>query len=222
MSAKVSFYCLKPPAMAAHNPRLKTFSRYKAERRSIMRRCVKTFTIAVFAVLAAGAAKAQQVQSYFYDAHGRLQATTTAHPNSGSRTLYGLDSADNRTSKLTENAGTRGAADQLTSGETLLPGQRLISSDGRFSFVLQESDGNAVIYGPSGALWGSSTTNGRSTLIAMQHDGNVVMRGPANEAVWDTGTGGHPGARLLMQNDGNLVIYINGWTAVWASGTGGH
>lgn len=187
-----------------------------------MKKYVSAFSIAVFAALSTGAVKAQQIQTNFYDVHGRLQATTTAHSNSGSRTLYGLDSADNRTSKFTENVGTRGAADQLMSGETLLPGQRLVSSDGRFFFVLQESDGNAVIYGPSGALWGSGTTSGRSTLIAMEHDGNVVMRGPANEAVWDTGTGGHPGARLLMQNDGNLVIYINGWTAVWASGTGGH
>ncbi|WP_312991447.1 hypothetical protein [Brevundimonas diminuta] len=175
-------------------------------------------------VLAAAAtsASAQQVQAYFYDTHGRLQATTTAHSNSGSRTLYGLDSADNRTSKATNNAGTRAAPDQLAAGETLLPGQRLVSSDGRFAFVLQEGDGNAVIYGPTGGLWANYATSGRSTIIAMQHDGNVVLRGPANEAVWDTGTAGNPGARLLMQNDGNLVIYVNGWTAVWASGTGGH
>ena len=187
-----------------------------------MKKYVSAFSIAVFAALSAGAVKAQQVQSYFYDAQGRLQATTTAHPNSGSRTLYGLDSADNRTNKFTENAGIRGAADQLMSGETLLPGQRLTSSDGRFFFLFQETDGNIVIYGPSGPLWAGSTTAGRSTLIAMQHDGNVVLRGPANEVVWETGTAGHPGARLLMQNDGNLVIYINGWTPVWASGSGGH
>ncbi len=167
-------------------------------------------------------ARAQQIQTYFYDTHGRLQATTTAHSNSGSRTLYGLDSAENRTSKTTDNAGTRAAPDQLAAGETLLPGQRLVSSDGRFVFVLQEGDGNAVIYGPTGALWGSNTAAGRSTVLAMQHDGNVVIRGPSNEAVWDTGTSGRPGARLLIQNDGNLVIYVNGWTAVWASGTGGH
>jgi hypothetical protein len=184
---------------------------------------IRQIVLAGATILAvAPSATAQQIQTYFYDAHGRLQATTTAHSNSGSRTLYGLDSADNRTSKAADNAGTRAAPDQLAAGETLLPGQRLVSSDGRFVFVLQEGDGNAVIYGPTGGLWANYTTSGRSTIIAMQHDGNLVMRGPANEAVWDTGTSGHPGARLVMQNDGNLVVYVNGWTAVWVSGTGGH
>lgn len=186
-----------------------------------MRRFGSAMCAGLFVALTAGAAGAQQIQTYFYDVHGRLQATTAATPNSGSRTLYGLDKADNRTGKEASAAGTRAAADQLAAGETLLPGQKLVSADNRFIFVLQEGDGNAVIYGPSGSLWSTNTAGGRSTVMAMQPDGNLVIHGPANDGVWNSGTWMHPGSRLLMQNDGNLVIY-SGWTAVWSSNTGGH
>lgn len=174
-------------------------------------------------VLAAsgGTAKAQQIQAYSYDVHGRLQATTAALANSGSRTLYGLDTANNRTSKQVESAGMRAATDRMTDGETLLPGQRLISVDNRFIFILQEGDGNAVIYGPSGPLWSTNTAGRRSTILTLQHDGNIVISGAQNEKIWDSGTATQPGARLIMQNDGNLVLYV-GSTPAWSSGTGGH
>lgn len=172
-------------------------------------------------LLTSGPVQAQQIQTHFYDVHGRLQAVSSAVANSGSRTLYGLDEANNRTSKIADYAGARAFPDQLLPGETLLPGQRLVSADNRFAFVLQEADGHGIIYGPNGPIWGTQTANGKSSVMAMQHDGNLVIRGPENEGVWDSGTWMHPGSRLVMQNDGNLVIYT-GWTAVWASGTGGH
>jgi hypothetical protein len=181
---------------------------------------MRVLTALVVWSLSVGAAGAQSTQTYFYDVQGRLQAATLAPASGGTRVRYGLDAADNRTSRNGEVSAGRAVLNELQSGEDLLPNQRLPSLDGRFFFIVQ-TEGNAVIYGPSGALWSNNTTTGRSTVMAMQGDGNLVIRGPANEAVWDSGTSGHSGARLVMQNDGNLVIY-DGSTFVWASGTGGH
>lgn len=178
--------------------------------------------LACLTVFALGAsAQAQQTDTYFYDVQGRLVATTKAPPNGGYRTRYGLDAADNRNDRIAEQAVARTTTDQLLPGQDLLPGQKLTSADGRFIFLLQAGDSNAVIYGPSGALWSSNTANGRGTVLSLQTDGNLVMRGPSNEAIWNSGTPGNAGARLVMQSDGNLVIY-SGWTALWHTGTGGH
>jgi YD repeat-containing protein len=177
--------------------------------------------ISAWLTFAGSPSSAQHVERTFYDAHGRVVATVQAAGNGGSRTRYVLDGASNRSERTRDAASSRAVQDQLRPGEGLLAGQHLRSADGRFAFVLQETDGNAVIYGPSGATWASSTSDGRSTVMSMQHDGNLVIYGPANEAVWASGTSGHPGAFLAMQNDGNLVIY-DGWTALWASGTGGN
>lgn len=166
----------------------------------------------------ATSAQAQQMETFFYDALGRLSATTKAPTSGGFRTRYGLDAAGNRTVQITEAAHGRTANDQLLPGQDLLPGQKLVSADGRFIFVLQEGDSNAVIYGPSGGLWSTNTASGRGTVLSLQTDGNLVMRGTSNDAVWDSGTAGHPGARLVMQNDGNLVLY-DGGTGIWHTGT---
>ncbi|KAK0341255.1 hypothetical protein LTR94_027139 [Friedmanniomyces endolithicus] len=163
---------------------------------------------------------AQQIDSHFYDVHGRLKATVKALPMGGSVTRYGLDAADNRTDRLTETAPTRFPAHELHSGQFFMVTQGMTSADGRFSLNVQ-TDGNIVLYGPPGALWVAPWTWGReSTTMTMQTDGNLTVRGPNNELIWQSGTGGNPGARFVVQNDGNLVIY-SGWTALWASGTGG-
>lgn len=179
-----------------------------------------------FAVIAAFLAAptmvcAQQTDTYFYDVHGRVEAVTRAPANGGSRTRYGLDPAYNRNGKVISNTAVRGAQDRLAGGENLLPSQSLTSSDGRFSFVLQQDDGNAVIYGPAGALWSTNTAGGQSTVLVMQLDGNVVIRSPANDPVWFSNTANNPGPVLIMQDDGNLVLY-SGSSAIWSSGTGGH
>lgn len=177
---------------------------------------------AVFALLVtAQEGRAQQTEAYFYDVHGRLHAMTRAPVNGGSRTLYALDASNNRDSKIVSGSAVRAANDRLASGENLLPSQQIVSGDNRFTFILQHTDGNAVIYGPSGPLWASNTGYGQSTTLAMQPDGNLVIRDPNNNALWSTGTGGNPGAMLIMQNDGNLVLYV-GATPIWATNTGGH
>lgn len=48
----------------------------------------------------AGGAHAQQVQAFTYDVHGRLTSLSRTIGGSTQTTTYGLDAADNRTSRL--------------------------------------------------------------------------------------------------------------------------
>ncbi len=164
--------------------------------------------------------QAQVTETYFYDAQGRLEAAARAPSTGGTLSRYALDNADNRTARDIKGVPGRVAGDRLQAGESLLPSQRLLSSDGRFELKFQ-SDGNAVIYGPSGSLWHSDTWQGRrAAILTMQPDGNLVMRDARNSpsSVWHSGTFGHPGAYLLMRNDGNLAIY-DGASVLWQSNT---
>lgn len=103
----------------------------------------------------------------------------------------------------------------LSPGEALAAGEQLVSANGSYAFVVQ-GDGNAVVYGPGGAMWASGTAVG-GTVLVMQGDGNLVAYAPGGRAVWDTHTGTSPGAQVVMQDDGNLVVYRPGGVPVWAS-----
>jgi hypothetical protein len=96
-------------------------------------------------------AQAQQTEAYFYDVHGRLQAAVQAPTVGGSVSRYSLDSADNRTLRLTEATPLRSPPQELQAGQFIVASQAIRSADGRFSLVVQ-LDGNIVLYGPSGAL----------------------------------------------------------------------
>ena len=188
-------------------------------------RALATFTGLVLAMLTASPSVAQTTQNYIYDVHGRLVATSNGVSNtSGSATTYGLDAADNRTDRGRVLTTARaGGQDRLSSGETLVAGQQLQSSDSRFVFLFQPGDGNAVIYWiGSGALWSTSTASGNAPTLTMEAGGNVVVKDYLGATLFQTGTGGNPGAVLVMQSDGNLVVYSSGGSPLWNSGTGGH
>lgn len=104
----------------------------------------------------------------------------------------------------------------LNNNAALTPGQFILSKDGRFQFVFQ-TDGNVVLYGPSGALWSTGTGGRAATMLAMQGDGNLVLYN-GGTAIWWTGTTGGPTSYLMMQPDGNAVIY-NANGAVWSTNT---
>jgi hypothetical protein len=108
----------------------------------------------------------------------------------------------------------------LVPGESLGADQGAASCDGRFT-LLQQSDGNLVLYQNGGeALWSTDTYGSGGRVLAMQDDGNLVLYTADGYPVWASGTSGYPGAWLAIQNDGNLVIYH--YRAIWASGTSGH
>lgn len=113
--------------------------------------------------------------------------------------------------------GAPGGCGAIGVNEGLVPGRRVTSCDGRFTLLMQQTDGNLVLYRNDGAaLW---STGSSSTLsLFVQGDGNVVAYDANRTPIWSTGTDGHPGAFLAVQDDGNLVVYAGG-TALWASDT---
>ena len=115
------------------------------------------------------------------------------------------------------SGGTGGSScATLASGQSLGKGQSKKSCDGRFTLILQ-TDGNLVLYGPSGALWSSNTAGSAASVAAMQTDGNFVVYAGATP-LWWSNTANNPGAFLSVQNDGNTVIY-KGATALWSTKT---
>ena len=99
--------------------------------------------------------------------------------------------------------------------------QAATSCDGRFSLV-QQSDGNLVLYqAGAGALWSSQTHGTAGEATVMQSDGNLVVYAPGGKPVWSSGTSGYPGAWLAIRDDGSLVI-DTGSKLVWWNLTGGH
>jgi len=105
----------------------------------------------------------------------------------------------------------------LQPNEALQPNQSRTSVDGRFTLIYQ-SDGNLVLYGPSGWIWASNTSGFSAGQAIMQGDGNLVVYDAGGQWRWSSNTYGNNGAFLVVQSDGNLVIYRGG-TALWASNT---
>ncbi|GAB7536219.1 curculin (mannose-binding) lectin [Burkholderia sp. 22PA0099] len=104
----------------------------------------------------------------------------------------------------------------IPTGTTLYLGAQVCSENGQYCLDMQASDGNLVLYGPTGALWASGTANKGATRAVMQPDGNFVVYTSANVALLVLNTE-HAGAYLNVQNDGNLALYWD--RAIWQSNT---
>ncbi len=109
--------------------------------------------------------------------------------------------------------------DRLVSGQELLPSQFITSANGKYKLIQQE-DGNLVIYQGNRPIW-STATNGRKTQrCVMQKDGNLVLYDIFRDAIWSSSTHGNENAYLVLQDDGDLVIYNNTGSKLWGSNTG--
>ena len=106
----------------------------------------------------------------------------------------------------------------LYTDQGLTRGQSLSSSNGNATLIHQ-NDGNVVIYDRVGALWATGTVGKSTSNFLMQSDGNLVLYPPSGSALWASNSQGKGGMRLVMQNDCNLVIYTASGSPVWASGT---
>lgn len=107
----------------------------------------------------------------------------------------------------------------LAPNTMLTAGQSKTSPDGRFMLVYQ-SDGNLVLYGPSGWIWHSNTYGTSPGRAEMQGDGNLIVYDASGAWKWQSGTNGNNGAFLSVQSDGNMVVYssyVN--SPLWASNT---
>jgi hypothetical protein len=107
--------------------------------------------------------------------------------------------------------------DELQTGEQLLAGHSLFSSDGRFRLDV-EKNGNLIVRWGRKTIWKSDTARTRGAYyLALQDDGNLVLRNADDISIWSTETAGRGGKNLIMQTDGNLVLYSDNGP-VWHSG----
>ncbi|MFC4946164.1 hypothetical protein [Pseudonocardia sp. GCM10023141] len=113
------------------------------------------------------------------------------------------------------SAAPAARSDVLTGGTVLTTNKSVHSADGRYTLV-QQSDGNLVLYSAPGVAAWSTRTQGVGVQTVMQTDGNLVVYSALGKALYNTETGGNPGAVLAVQNDGNLVIYSASGVALWS------
>jgi len=110
-----------------------------------------------------------------------------------------------------------GHSHDMHPGEVLLPGQSLRSPDGRYTMLLQASDGNLLVLDPNGqADWASNAYGFTPAYCVMQRDGNLVVYDTQMAQRWASGTHGHHDATLRLTNDGVLTISTAQGT-VWQS-----
>jgi LysM repeat protein len=117
--------------------------------------------------------------------------------------------------------------DVLRAGESLGIDQKLTSSNGKYTLIMQ-GDGDLVLYTESNTpVWATRTQGKGAVRASLQEDGNLVLytkeqdrwfHKDAAVAVWASKTSGK-NVRLVLQDDRNLVIYTSDGRALWASGT---
>jgi hypothetical protein len=103
---------------------------------------------------------------------------------------------------------TSSTTQALAMGQRMPCGYALVSPDGRYNLQMQCSDGNLVVYGPTGPVWDSATYPNPGAFLVMQNDGNLVIYRSNGTPIWNRPWGGWvPGSYLELQNDSNLVVY---------------
>lgn len=123
---------------------------------------------------------------------------------------------ENPEEELSGSSKSASVCGKLKSGEYLDRGQSVSSCAGNATLVHQSTDGNVVLYGPSGWLWQSGTSGKATTRFIMQTDGNLVLYN-GGIPLWSTGTNGKNGATLSIQDDCNMVIYNTAGQPIWAA-----
>ncbi|MBF5082169.1 hypothetical protein F1641_10645 [Quadrisphaera sp. INWT6] len=97
-------------------------------------------------------------------------------------------------------------SDRLAPGQSLAPGQWLLSPDRSHGLAFQ-TDGNLVAYGANyRVLWHSGTYANPGARFTLQPDGNAVIYAASGAVLWHSGTYISAGASLRVQDDGNVVI----------------
>jgi hypothetical protein len=110
------------------------------------------------------------------------------------------------------------ATDRLRAGEQLIPGQRLVSPDGRFGLSVEEN-GNLVLteYATGIVRWQSGTAGTPAARLALGSEGHLVLYGLDLVPIWKSGNTASGGTSAALGNDGTLVLYRADGTAAWRS-----
>jgi hypothetical protein len=116
----------------------------------------------------------------------------------------------------------RNRGSTLHTGEQLLRGDWMMSSNGRYKLEFQQ-DQNLCLYNVSGGgrrfLWCSGSNGRGGTRVVMQGDGNLAMY-RRDHYVWGTGRG-RSQPHMVVQDDGNMCMYGDGNQFYWCSNTAG-
>jgi hypothetical protein len=135
---------------------------------------------------------------------GPAPITFTVEDYSGTTERHGTLNVAGKSLTITQRSAAA-LGDTLHDGETLHPGQYLLSLNGLFKFEYY-SGGSIGITGPSGrGLWTDAHVDANG--FARMEAGRFVKRRADGSEVWAFGTAGHPGAFLAMQSDRNVAIY---------------
>ena len=140
-----------------------------------------------------------------------LVVATTDH--TGMRSTIAYDYADRPTDQYGPAPAAWFPKGVLSTNSFMYPGGYLMSQDGRFSLALQ-SDGNLVVYGPSGPVWSSQTGGHAVTHLLMQSDCNLVLYNGATD-YWASNTVGGSYCRTVIENTGQANIYNEAGLPVW-------
>lgn len=113
---------------------------------------------------------------------------------------------------------TRYQPAKLLAPADLRAGEVLKSPSGAYTLSMQ-TDGNLVLYGPSGWTWQTNTAGSGAVRLAVQTDGNMVLYTASDYPAWIAGTRGSGLGELRLQDDGNLVGYRADGSWAWQTYT---
>lgn len=121
--------------------------------------------------------------------------------------------------KVFTGAGTAWSSntvdDRLIANEQLHADQQITSPNGLVRLV-QQADGNLVLYGEGDAvLWATYTYGNPGAWTVMQADGNFVQYAPDNSPLWGTNTWSFPGSYVVVADDGHWRLYLPDGTVFW-------
>ncbi|MFC3688196.1 hypothetical protein [Aquipuribacter hungaricus] len=117
--------------------------------------------------------------------------------------------------RLSSVYGSAWTSPTVEFGQSLLPGDRRRSPDGRGVLVFQ-ADENLVHYRDGRAVWQSGTRLSGANLAVMQEDGNFVVYAVGDsvpggvEVLAQTRTQGNPGATLVVPDAGQVYVRSEG------------
>ncbi len=119
---------------------------------------------------------------------------------------------------LAPGASAAAGEGELRPGETLAPGEALVSADGSQTLVVQP-DGVLALFGAeTEPRWVAGPATAGAQL-SVAPDGTVALGGPDGAVLWQPDVTGPPGSRLVLQDDGDLVLVDPAGTPLWDSDT---
>ena len=96
------------------------------------------------------------------------------------------------------------ATSVLASGEILYANQYRISPNNAY-YLIYQTDGNLVLYGPSGAII-ATMTFGSPGGTYMNPSGNLEVYNAGPVLVWQSGTAGNNGAQVRVLDTGRVAL----------------